>query len=93
MNVRQRHGIRTLLISKYGLICHWCASVLDLNAKKNNMLYATIEHLVPVSEGGKTEIGNLRLACRRCNSSRHSPYWDSENCVMLEKSKVNKQHG
>jgi hypothetical protein len=27
-----------------------------------------VEHLVPESEGGKTERDNLWLACRRCNS-------------------------
>lgn len=38
-------------------------------------LIATVEHLVPVSEGGTNDLSNLRLACYPCNAKRagHHP--------------------
>lgn len=39
---------------------------------------ATVDHVVPRSRGGRTELANLRLAHRRCNGSRgnHLPELD-----------------
>jgi 5-methylcytosine-specific restriction endonuclease McrA len=31
---------------------------------------ATIDHIVPQSEGGQNDLGNIVLACRRCNGKR-----------------------
>lgn len=31
---------------------------------------ATIEHIVPRNHGGTDELGNLALACRRCNTAK-----------------------
>lgn len=30
----------------------------------------TIDHVVPIAKGGRHSIGNLLLACRRCNFSK-----------------------
>jgi 5-methylcytosine-specific restriction endonuclease McrA len=43
--------------------CFYCNRVLT---KENR----TIDHLVPVAEGGSNAIGNLRLACKYCNSKK-----------------------
>lgn len=32
----------------------------------------TIDHIIPMSSGGETTINNLVLACRSCNSSKHT---------------------
>lgn len=32
----------------------------------------TLEHVVPVSRGGRHSIGNLVMACKTCNSSKHA---------------------
>ena len=51
-----------------------------LSAQRNRCCYCgepftadrrpTIEHLLPVSQGGDNSIGNLALACKNCNSGR-----------------------
>jgi purine nucleoside permease len=47
-----------------GLACVYCgASVEDATQ-------LTLDHLTPVSKGGKNEPGNLATCCKRCNSSR-----------------------
>lgn len=29
-----------------------------------------VDHILPIYKGGKTDMGNLRLVCRKCNRSR-----------------------
>lgn len=42
--------------------CFYCPSTEDL----------TVEHLIPVSRGGVTSVGNIVLGCRPCNSRKGS---------------------
>ena len=65
----ERQRIRGLLVKRDGLFCHWCGCDLNLDAKQSNPFFATIEHLVPRSEGGSNNLSNLGLACRPCNHS------------------------
>lgn len=66
--VRERDGdIREVtevdlrrLLDRYGNACAYCGSGHDL----------TLDHVVPVSRGGRHAIGNLVPACRSCNSSK-----------------------
>lgn len=41
--------------------CQYCSTPLD----KYNL---TIDHIVPKSKGGKSDVENLLSACSRCNS-------------------------
>lgn len=71
---RQRAG------RNYGWRCHWCdvplldgmadAWLLD-NGTPPGFDIATLEHLEPLSKGGRNSIGNHRLACATCNVGRH----------------------
>jgi len=61
------------LIERDGNRCHWCGREVNLGAKQNNDLYPTLDHYpVPRSQGGKTKLDNLVLACRQCNNGRQS---------------------
>ena len=31
----------------------------------------SLDHLTPISRGGRTTLGNVAVACRRCNSRKH----------------------
>jgi HNH endonuclease len=50
------------LIAKH-TFCHWCYKLLSKNT-------ATIDHIIPLKEGGPDQIGNVCLACDRCNNQR-----------------------
>lgn len=43
--------------------CCWCGRTMDPED-------ATIEHIIPLSEGGDSNIANLALACSPCNGKR-----------------------
>lgn len=51
-------------------ICWICGGKCDMNADTNSNEYPSIDHVVPVSCGGKDEWDNVRLAHRWCNSKR-----------------------
>lgn len=61
------------LVKQYGLKCHWCGVECDPKADSGTDLYPTVEHLRPRSCGGTWRFANLRVACRKCNSTRGAP--------------------
>ena len=66
------------LIARDGLVCHWCGRICNHNANPNSESYPTVEHLKRQCEGGKNDPENLVVACRKCNSGRHSLCWDQQ---------------
>jgi hypothetical protein len=43
--------------------CFWCGKELQMDK-------ATLEHIVPESEGGETSFENTTIACAKCNNNR-----------------------
>lgn len=58
-----RRRMRFDLGQFWGWLCWWCREPIDVDS-------STLEHLWPLSRGGKTIWPNLRLACRPCNELR-----------------------
>jgi 5-methylcytosine-specific restriction endonuclease McrA len=54
------NGAFGILVSMYGSFCGKCKTKTDL----------TVDHVVPISLGGKSNIENLQILCRSCNSSK-----------------------
>lgn len=48
----------------YNSPCFYCNSKLNIE----------IDHIIPISRGGKHSIGNLTSACRTCNSSKNNKF-------------------
>ena len=51
-------------------ICWICGQPVDIEADSNDNNYPSIDHVVPISKGGKDTWDNVRLAHRICNSKR-----------------------
>ena len=49
-------------------VCYWCRTC----CKKSPV----VDHYVPLAKGGKHELGNLVISCRRCNATKSAkdPY-------------------
>lgn len=66
---------RRLLIRKYeeqGGLCFYCGQLVNIDLKIESgecvpAGYPTVDHIVPLDQGGTWAVSNLVLACRRCN--------------------------
>lgn len=53
--------------------CAYCGAAVDVpHDAVPQHLWATVDHVVPRSRGGRNNISNLRTACRDCNSAKGS---------------------
>lgn len=53
----------------------------------------TLDHIIPLSFGGTHDIGNLVLACKSCNSRRHSRHTYDEYYQMTAPLRANRLEG
>lgn len=65
----RRRGLQALLLERDGDLC-WLCSVPIISREENDPLGLSIDHVIPVSNGGSNHVSNLRLAHRICNSMR-----------------------
>lgn len=61
--------LRRQLRQRDGDDCHLCRAPMVFNNHESD-LYATIDHVLPRSAGGRHDLENLKLAHRRCNQRR-----------------------
>lgn len=55
------------LYRRDGGVCQLCRKKVSLRAKANGPWSASIDHIVPVSQGGEHSYRNTQLAHLRCN--------------------------
>lgn len=63
--IKNYRSIFKKLMIKYKFQCVHC------NCKEN----LTIDHIIPVSKGGKDDIENLQILCKSCNSKKGVKEW------------------
>lgn len=66
---KSRRRIRTSLRARDGDDCYLCRGLMVFNNTKSED-YATIDHILPRSQGGSNDLDNLKLAHRKCNLRR-----------------------
>lgn len=62
--------VRTRLAESQNWRCCWCGRHTSI--KRGRRDSATVEHVLPKSQGGTDDWENLAMGCARCNSSRGS---------------------
>ncbi|MGQ0483835.1 MAG: homing endonuclease associated repeat-containing protein [Hyphomicrobiales bacterium] len=65
-------GLRFRILRRDDFKCVLCGN----NPAKNPGLILHVDHIVPRSRGGKTEVENLRTLCDACNLGRGNSYSD-----------------
>ncbi|WIF21984.1 5-methylcytosine-specific restriction enzyme A [Shewanella phage vB_SbaS_Y11] len=69
-----RGGVRKAVFARDESICVGCGSSDDL----------CLDHIIPESRGGTSELDNLQILCRSCNSSKGiktMEEWRAELCL------------
>jgi 5-methylcytosine-specific restriction endonuclease McrA len=66
--------LRQLLIDSYGKKCQFCNKRLDVNT-------LVLDHKIPISKGGTSNIDNLQIICSTSNSMKGS--LDEEHFTLL----------
>jgi 5-methylcytosine-specific restriction endonuclease McrA len=61
---------RMVVFERDGWICHWCGKPVDPALSGRASMGPTIDHLVPLTEGGEHSYANVALAHHCCNSQR-----------------------
>jgi 5-methylcytosine-specific restriction endonuclease McrA len=62
---------RKTLLRKHAGRCYLCGEAVELR-DPTSPRYATLDHVVALSRGGRDTLANLALACRRCNEEKGS---------------------
>ncbi len=57
-------------------ICHYCGG-------RFTVAELTMDHIVPISRGGKSKRGNLVPACKKCNVNKK--YYTPAEIILREK--------
>lgn len=68
-----RRDIRHLaqrVFDRDGWRCYLCGRGTDRTVSAIDPAAPSVDHLVPLSQGGSDGIDNLRCACRRCNMAK-----------------------
>ena len=61
-------SLRYDVMKRDGFRCVLCGATIDDGVKLH------VDHIIPVSRGGKTEMSNLRTLCERCNLGKGAKY-------------------
>jgi 5-methylcytosine-specific restriction endonuclease McrA len=78
----ERARLRTILCERQNHKCCYCGRVM--NEVPNSKLKSTIEHVIPESRGGATDVWNCVAACSRCNGKRGDTFI-AEECLVVTK--------
>lgn len=60
----------TDVVARDGRRCHLCRKMVDVSLPGTDRMGPTVDHLVPIADGGLDELANVRLAHRQCNCAR-----------------------
>ncbi len=79
-------GQLAALAERDGWVCWLCDGQIDPSLPRSLPGAASIDHVVPRSRGGTSDLRNLRLAHRRCNGRRGSSLpeldWPARFCAI-----------
>lgn len=65
MSSKVKRRKKATLAAVFGAICALCGRPVPLAE-------LTLDHIIPLRDGGPNANWNLRLACYRCNHGRHN---------------------
>jgi 5-methylcytosine-specific restriction endonuclease McrA len=67
VNSAKRRRRRRALLARNGAVCAYCGKELGTGLPFSR---ATLDHVVPISRGGRNGLENLILACKLCQRAK-----------------------
>lgn len=78
LNGKERRKLKNKILNRDGNNCWIC------NLSFNEEDLPTIDHIIPLAEGGTHHLKNLKLAHRKCNETRGNPYVKLDPEIEIE---------
>jgi HNH endonuclease len=70
----QARQLRLQVLELYGATCWRCGQAIPLELSGLHPMGLTLGHVVPVRDGGRTDVANVRPEHRRCNLAERPVY-------------------
>jgi NMD protein affecting ribosome stability and mRNA decay len=78
-----REIVRHRILAKYNHTCCYCGSMENLE----------IDHIIPISKGGREDESNMQVLCKKCNMSKFNSvnildwmeYDFSQDCIYINR--------
>jgi len=71
-NTAGQYHLRFLVLRRDNFRCQYCG-----RAPKEDGVKLVVDHIIPVSEGGTNEEGNLLTSCTECKRGKDNPLLDN----------------
>lgn len=68
LSASEKRIIQSILMNRQNKLCAYCKN--PMNWDDNSKRRITIDHVIPLSRGGKNCISNMKAACSSCNSEK-----------------------
>lgn len=81
-NRYRKSRVHRELAARDGNRCGICSRLIDLDLTWPHPRSVSIDHVIPVSDGGTDDMANLRLAHLSCNCARHAVAADDQLAVI-----------
>jgi len=73
------------IIRRDGHRCCYCGCKVKTSVSLSHPAYATVDHILPRAQGGKTVWKNLCCSCLRCNQTKGNKTPEQANMPLLRK--------
>lgn len=57
--------------------CEYCKGRVSREVPHGNPIFATVDHIIPISKGGYDGPRNWRICCQRCNEAKSATMPDA----------------
>lgn len=74
-------------------LCHYLNFTCQKCHQRFPFLKLTVDHIVPLSKGGKNNWDNLQPLCKPCNISKNNRHWIMSDAIKQAQEKWRKING
>jgi 5-methylcytosine-specific restriction endonuclease McrA len=84
-SAKKIRAMRPRIIERYGMTCYLCLRPILFGTTSMHPAALTLDHVVPIAQGGRDTEDNLRPAHRACNEDkgeRYPTWWERRQAQL-----------